>query len=138
MSKKQKHNRFKWVVIGVFATTLLWLIGSMVQMIHAIYRYNHNLSSQLMSVLFVLGPVIIAKLAFFMRRGTRFDKVFFGTLFGSIYIVFSVGIPSLAELILFHSTYAQDWILYESMLSVAMVLVGALFTAKLVNSIDIQ
>lgn len=138
MIKKQNTNAFRWTVIAVFVVTLLILIGQMGLQAIQIYRYNHNLSSQLMTALFALGPIVVAVSAFLIRKGVQFERLFFGALFGSIYFMFSVGIPTIVQLIMFRSNYAQDWMLYESMLSGAMILVGVFTTYKLVNAVDIR
>ena len=138
MVKKQNSSTFRWTVIAVFLVTLLILVGQMGLQAIQIYRFNHNLSSQLMTALFALGPVVVAVSAFLIRKGAQFERVFFGALFGSIYFMFSVGIPTVVQLIMFRNNYAQDWMLYESMLSGAMILVGVFMTYRLVNAVDIR
>jgi len=138
MKIKQKSITFQWTIICTFLVTLLTLIGLLGLHAYGLYRFDHTLSSQLMTALYALGPIIVALSAFTFRKGTQFERIFYGALFGTLYLMFSVGIPMVVELILFRTGYNQDWMLYESMLSGAIILVGVLVTYKLVNTVDIK
>ena len=138
MKIKQKSITFQWTIICTFLVTLLTLIGLLGLHAYRLYRFDYTLSSQLMTALYALGPIIVALSAFTFRKGTQFERIFYGALFGTLYLMFSVGIPMVVELILFRTGYNQDWMLYESMLSGAIILVGVLVTYKLVNTVDIK